>query len=300
LDRFVSVLATLAIISAPAVVAAAATVAPDATTSAITSATTALSSAAGSATRTLTRSSAQSQTTTTATGLASTTAVSTTGNGAPSGTHYNLNIIGVPKDKTADMTNNDGHRIFVQLTGGEDAGALTGKDFSQLNKVNKIFLQPAPAGESFQVLDANATDTNGALFQLPADVSTSWTVWARALGKPGGSSNTTTCATVTVTDPVTLVTTQEAICSVATLTMTRTKGKQSFTNVSADLLFLSIMVDPTTNLALATCLGVTTATQVTVSLFNGCLQNFFWNYQNNGLKLLQLRFYPTGAVLPGP
>jgi hypothetical protein len=293
LDRFVSVLATLAIISAPAVVAAAATVAPDATASAITSATTALSSAAGSATRTLT----QSQTTTTATGLASTAA---TGNGAPSGTHYNLNIIGVPKDKTADMTNNDGHRIFVQLTGGEDAGTLTGKDFTQLNKVNKIFLQPAPAGESFQVLDANATDTNGALFQLPADVSTSWTVWARALGKPGGSSKTTTCATVTVTDPITLVTTQEVICSVATLTMTRTKGKQSFTNVSADLLFLSIMVDPTTNLALATCLGVTTATQVTVSLFNGCLQNYFWNYQNNGLKLLQLRFYPTGAVLPGP
>jgi hypothetical protein len=293
LDRFVSVLATLAIISAPAVVAAAATVAPDATASAITSATTALSSAAGSATRTLT----QSQTTTTATGLASTAA---TGNGAPNGTHYNLNIIGVPKDKTADMTNNDGHRIFVQLTGGEDAGTLTGKDFTQLNKVNKIFLQPAPAGESFQVLDANATDTNGALFQLPADVSTSWTVWARALGKPGGSSKTTTCATVTVTDPITLVTTQEVICSVATLTMTRTKGKQSFTNVSADLLFLSIMVDPTTNLALATCLGVTTATQVTVSLFNGCLQNYFWNYQNNGLKLLQLRFYPTGAVLPGP
>ena len=26
-----------------------------------------------------------------------------TGNGAPSGTHYNLNIIGVPKDKTADL-----------------------------------------------------------------------------------------------------------------------------------------------------------------------------------------------------
>jgi hypothetical protein len=292
LDRFVSVLATLAIISAPAVVAAAATVAPDATTSAITSATTALSSA----TRTLT----QNQTPTSATGLASTTAVSTTGNGAPSGTHYNLNIIGVPKDKTADMTNNDGHRIFVQLTGGEDAGTLTNKDFSLLNKVNKIFLQPAPTGESFQVLDANATDSNGALFQLPADVSTSWTVWARALGKPGGSSKTTTCATVTVTDPVTLVTTQEVVCSVATLTMTRTKGKQSFTNVSADLLFLSIMVDPTTNLALATCLGVTTATQVNVSLFNGCLQNFFWNYQNNGLKLLQLRFYPTGAVLPGP
>ena len=40
-----------------------------------------------------------------------------TGNGAPSGPHYNLNIIGVPKDKTADMTGNNGHRIFVPLLG---------------------------------------------------------------------------------------------------------------------------------------------------------------------------------------
>ena len=39
------------------------------------------------------------------------------GNGAPSGAHYNLNIIGVPKDKTADMTDGSGHRIFVKLEG---------------------------------------------------------------------------------------------------------------------------------------------------------------------------------------
>jgi hypothetical protein len=32
------------------------------------------------------------------------------GNGAPTGSHYNLNIIGVPKDKDADMTGNSGHR----------------------------------------------------------------------------------------------------------------------------------------------------------------------------------------------
>src|SRR4051812_45379064 len=39
-----------------------------------------------------------------------------TGNGALSGAHYNLNIIGASKDKTADLTNN-GHRIFVPLIG---------------------------------------------------------------------------------------------------------------------------------------------------------------------------------------
>src|SRR3989449_1215280 len=153
-------------------------------------------------------------TTSTATKTTTTTAVSqaSPGNGAPSGSHYNLNIIGVPKDKTAAMTNNDGHRIFVQLMGGDPAGGLTGISgtfLKDLNKVNKIFLAPAPLNESFLVLDANATDSNGALFQLPFDVATSttttWTVWARALGKPGGHADMTTCATVNVTvfDPST-------------------------------------------------------------------------------------------------
>ena len=291
MGRILSALIALTIASAPAFVASAYVVAPAATTSTITDTIT----SAAKLTTTVTQMATKDATTNTPLTIAS---VTTTGNGAPSGSHFNLNIIGVPKDKTAAMTGNDGHRIFVQLNGGEDAASLNGKLANQLTKVNKISLQPAPAGESFQVLDANATDASGALFQLPADVSATWTVWARALGKPGGSSKTTTCATVTVTDPVTLVTTQEVICSMGTLTMTRTKGKQSFTNVSADLLFITITVDPTTNLALATCLGVTTTTQVAVALFNGCLQDYFWNYQNDGLKLLQLRFYPGSAITP--
>src|SRR5262249_28083691 len=95
------------------------------------------------------------------------------GNGAPSGAHYNLSIIGV--DTTADMTGGDGHVIFVQLNGGDSASSLNGQNFDDISKTNKIFLLPAPAGESFQVLDANATDANGAQFQLPADVSTART-----------------------------------------------------------------------------------------------------------------------------
>ena len=26
-------------------------------------------------------------------------------------------------------------------------------------------------------------------------------------------------------------------------------------------------------------------------LFDACFENYFWNYDNNGLKLLELRFY---------
>ena len=211
---------------------------------------------------------------------------STTGNGAPSGAHYNLNIIGVPQDKTASMTGNNGGRIFVQLYGGDVASDLNGTLFGNLKKVNKIFLVPAPAGESFQVLDANATDADGATFQLPIDVSSTYTVWARGLGKPGGYANQTTCATTTGSGAADTV-----ICSLNTLTVTRTKGDQKFTNVSADLLFITINVGPTTLSSVAACLGITTDTQVTLPLFNPCLENWFWNYDNHGLHLLQLRFY---------
>src|SRR5207245_1391835 len=113
---------------------------------------------------------------TTATTTSVTTAsVATTGNGAPSGSHFNLNIIGVPKDKTADMNNNNGRRIFVELVGGNKASAINGTDFSVLSRVNTILLTHDPLNERFQVLDANATDQNGAVFLLPVDVSTKWT-----------------------------------------------------------------------------------------------------------------------------
>ena len=37
------------------------------------------------------------------------------GNGAPSGAHYNLNIIGVDNPKTSTLTGSDRHTIFVAL-----------------------------------------------------------------------------------------------------------------------------------------------------------------------------------------
>src|SRR5262249_28999949 len=203
--------------------------------------------------------------------------------------HYTLNIIGVPQGKSADMTGNTGGRMFVLLNGGQDAVSLNGKPSNQLLKVNTIGLVPAPAGQSFSVLDANATDASGGLFQLPADVSTAWTVWARALGTPGGSAVQTTCAS-SILD----VAVGQIFCSDQSAMYMRTTGKSSFTNVSSDLLFMTVTVDSTTTPGLASCLGVSGTQSVTVSLFNSCFQNYFWNYDNNGLKLLQLRFYPAG------
>lgn len=195
-------------------------------------------------------------------GAASTTLA--TGNGAPSGAHYTLNIIGVAKDKTASMDGNNGRRIFVSLEGN-----------------TKIMLAE---GETFQVLDANGTDRDGASFQLPnpdpdGDGKTVYSVYARALGKPGGKSTMTTCAT----DPVT----GEEVCSTESLVSVRKKGKSSFTNVSKDLLY--IYADITDD-------GVDNPMRY--PLFDEALQDYFWSYDNNGLKVLQLRFYGESTTVP--
>lgn len=183
------------------------------------------------------------------------TCVSTlAGNGAPSGAHYGVNIIGVPKGKKADMTGNLGHRIFVPLTG-----------------TAKILLSE---GADFQVLDANGTDGTAA-FQLPNpdpdnDGITTYSVFARALGKPGGSARITTCAI----DPIT----GEEVCSTLNYVAVREKGKSSFTNVSRELLYIYADLDGD-------------GTDERYPLFDDRLQDYFWSYDNNGLKILQLRFY---------
>ena len=184
-----------------------------------------------------------------------------TGNGAPSGSHYQLNIIGVPKNKTADMTGDNGHRIFVPLYGNPKIMLIEGPDFL--------------------VLDANGTDGT-ASFQLPnpdpnGDGTTVYSVFARALGTPGGSSLMTTCAI----DPVD----GTEVCSVNTLTLTRTKGKSTFDNVTKDLLYIYADINGD---------GVLDR----VALFDSSLEGYFWDYDNHGLKLAQLRFYECSTTVP--
>ncbi len=203
------------------------------------------------------------------------------GNNAPSGPHYNLNIIGVDNPKTSPMTDSSRHSIFVGL--GSSDTKIT----------SKIYLIPG----DFAVCDGNAFDpafdclgaqiqAQGAVFQLPCNtaapsnitcamgtVSASYTIWARALGKPGGSAIVTTCATDE---------TGAVICSTDNTmnVLIRNPGKMTFTNVTKEL----------TTLSACYIQNGTTICQ-TVPLFSGGLKDFFWQYDNNGLKLAQLRLY---------
>src|SRR4029450_12824256 len=90
----------------------------------------------------------------------------------PSTKEDKFNLIGVPRDKTPTMTGDQGKRMFVKLWGK-----------------STINLQEGP----FDILDANATDNNGGLFQLPDpdpddDGVTSYGVWVRTLGTPHRSA----------------------------------------------------------------------------------------------------------------
>jgi hypothetical protein len=211
-------------------------------------------------------------------GIGSLPGLAQTGNGAPSGTHYELNLIGVTDGKNPPLTGSNRHTIFVPLNTAND-DAVPGTD---------IWLTQGP----FAVCDGNAFDAaydcngtqiakQGAVFQLPCNTNittaagttlvpcttgatASYDVWARVVGTPGGSSTLTTCAT----DP-----TGALVCSSNKAMFVRMKPNR-FTNVT----------DALTSL-------VDQSTLQTVALFQGGFQNFFWDYDNNGNKLVQLRFY---------
>jgi hypothetical protein len=133
-----------------------------------------------------------------------------TGNGAPSGWHYTLNLIGIEKGGSASTSNN-GHVIFVPLYGN-----------------CKIELQEG----DFAVIDSNCLQGNAA-FQLPNpnDSETgylAYSIWVRALaGK--GTSSLTACYTNT--------TSNESFCNTGTLVVPLKKvTPPKFTDVSKQLL----------------------------------------------------------------
>ena len=189
----------------------------------------------------------------------------TTGNGAPSGSHYNLNIIGVDNPKTFDYnafeqqnTQGQGHRIFVPLDGRA-----------------KILLTEG----DYQVLDANGTDGTAA-FQLPApdpnnDGITNYSVYIRGLGKPGGTATMTSC----ITDGT------DTFCSIDQgiyVSLSAHGNDNKFTNVSKELLYVFADTDGDGQVE-------------RIPLFSLPLFTYYWDYLNAGLRLAQLRFYDVST-----
>jgi len=228
-----------------------------------------------------------------------------TGNGAPSGNHFTLNIIGVDNDKNVNLDQAAGHVIFVALGSPSEGGDVH----------TQILLKKG----DFAVLDKNGTDGQ-ASFQLPppgidpyviggdmtgVDTTTDYSVFVRSLGKPGGWCTITTCAEVLDSSFGGLLskTVQRTILNspgyyggdasleqVGSEITFRESKKSTFTNVTAQLttLVFRVWVD----LDADTVQDADEIFYVRVPIFDPSLQGEYWDYDNNGLKILQARFYP--------
>ena len=187
-------------------------------------------------------------------------AASQNGNGAPSGAHFNLNIIGVPKEKNGGTWDNDGHRIFVKLWGAD----------------TKIWLVK---GDTFNVIDSDGTDGDATLQMMdpyPGTTTTAvYRIYVRALGKPGGSMGMTSGFVDELGN---------YWYSLESVNLTRTRGQSKFTDRTVEL--TTIYVDMTDD-------GV--FNPVRLYLFDNEAYSYFWDYDNSGLKLLQMRIYVIGA-----
>jgi hypothetical protein len=195
------------------------------------------------------------------------------GNEIPdNGEHYNLNIIGVPKNKQVDMTNSNRHTIFVPL--GKTGDVKSCKIF-----VVKNVEDPT----QFRVLDGNATD-GSATIAVPYENygKLSYNVYATALGKPGGQA-----------DVLANVTFEEGTYGsllMGSFDLKRGKGKPKPVDIS-DIFRADGWIDVDESGDFDPAID-TSFNDVWV--FNvPTLLDYFWNYDNQGLKLMQVRFYPT-------
>jgi hypothetical protein len=206
-----------------------------------------------------------------------------TGNGAPSGAHYNLNIICVPKGKTANMTGTQGRTIFVACDGTSKINLIEGTDFLVLDR------NGTDGSASFQLPPTDTgviTDQPGVNDECTLNLDGSFTcgtgtsvysVFARALGNRLGTAVMMLCGLDDLGLPV---------CGLDNQLKLDASGRPAkFENVTANLLYI---YNVTIN-------GVF---YKRIPLFSDVLQDYFWNYDNNGLKLLQLRFYHCTTVVP--
>ena len=73
--------------------------------------------------------------------------------------------------------------------------------------------------------------------------------------------------------------------STESMVLVRGTGKSSFTNVSKELLYIWADLDGDGDLD-------------RLPLFGDAAYQYFWEYNNQGLKLAQLRFYEVSTTVP--
>ena len=207
------------------------------------------------------------------------------------GKHYTLNFIGVPHDKTNPMEYEDGsnrNTIFVPLNAN-----------GRVSRKVKIYYTTTEANQ-FAVLDANATDDEKAVIEVPHEYCTdyetgcedllSFAVFAVGLGKPNG---TTFVDANCQWDGETYGDCSETLLMNHFEIRRANNGKNKprvidITDVfratgCIDLDYDPADADPSCDLEFEN-----------LWIFNiEQLFEYYWDYDNQGLKLMHTRFYPT-------
>ena len=205
-----------------------------------------------------------------------------------SGPHYNVNIIGKKKGGIGGDTSN-GASIFIPLKNVTTRdGMVCDVDGAVLkDDVAPTWLSAEPIGTkiyfvpgtSFAILDRDGTDNNGATIQVPVDPDTkeiAFDIWIRILGKPYGCMNIGAYA---------YDATQQLYFWAGSVYLNRTTGKQEFIKVN-ELFYVHWCIVDVAN---QVC---TTESGEPISVFSDVFSEYFWNIQNDGAKLVQVRIYP--------
>jgi hypothetical protein len=196
-------------------------------------------------------------------GMMAVSAMAGVGNEMPSGPHYNLNIIGAKTDK--DVGDSNGHTLFVRLEGK-----------------TRIYMTQDQDGE-FKVVDRNGVDEGEpwgeAEFNIgdsdPTDARTHYLAFARALGKPGKE--------VTITPGAEFEGDESGLFFyLGPITIKRNTGKPATVDITK-IFYVDVDIYVS---------GILTASYQREWVFDiPELLEYYWDYDNKGLKLLQVRFY---------
>ena len=220
---------------------------------------------------------------------------------------YKFNIIGVDSQKNNDVMENNGKRIFVDLYGP-----------------SAIYLVESGTGaaeaidpDEFAILDSNGTDDDGALIALPdpdldpynlsnkgeADTLSAYSIFIRSLGKPGGAANITTCADLLDSNFAGLLSGKfvrtlnragayggnASVEQVPQSITARPQGKSKWYNVTAELTTIVFKVE--VDIAEEGQEPNIIIEYIRVPIFDPIIENEYWEYNNNGLKNLQVWIY---------
>ncbi|MDP2662788.1 MAG: hypothetical protein Q8R28_18895 [Dehalococcoidia bacterium] len=183
---------------------------------------------------------------------------------------FNLNIIGMGNYGHNDVTakeytgngdaNGSRHTIFIPLktTWYTDPCETDGGQNNPTTTLapDKGVKMSIVAGDSFSVLDGDATD-GAATFQMPSDTA-KYDIYAVAKGKPGGCLD---LEAYTYLD--------DTLIFLGSVDVDRGRAKPGSVNLN-NLLYLD---------------------GNGVALFADPYEDYFWQLYNNGLRLMNIRFY---------